>query len=178
MNTVSSYIPSWIKVLWRHKKNSLEEFLFLLCFGLMPVWLGAIINYVLNRSVHTYLATYLYTGEALLISSATIGPLIYLIFKDYEKRMDGFSKSFPGSRLLGLTILIICLVSASILGLKNGGVNISPQSSNALWIVSLLVSAISTIVWFAVVTIKNSLETAAPQVMRQDTDDFIRDWQS
>lgn len=142
----------------------------------MPVWLGAIINFVVGKSVTDYLEGYLFSGEALLISAATIGPLIYLIFKDYEKRQDGFSKSFPGSRILGLAILVICLVSASILGLQSAGVSVASMSTNALWIVSTTVTVVSITVWFAVVTIKNSLEYAAPQVMRQDTTDFLKEW--
>lgn len=165
-------------MLWQHKRSSFEEFLFLLLFGLMPVWLGAVINFVSNRSVGEYLVTYLYSGEALLISSATIGPLIFLIFKDYDKRTDGFSKPFPGSRPLGLIILVICLVSASIVGLKSGGRDPTSQSTEALWYVSLTVSIVSVMVWFAVIILKNSLETAATQVMRQDTNDFVQDWQN
>lgn len=170
--------PSWIKVLLRHKRDSSEEFAFLFFFGLMPVWLGTVINYVVGKDVTVYLKSYLYSGEALLISAATIGPLIYLIFKDYEKRQDGFSKSFPGSRVLALTILVICLVSACILGLKSGGVSVASMSADALWFVSFVITLVSILVWFAVITIKNSLEYAAPQVMRQDTTDFLEEWRA
>ncbi len=169
-------MPSWARVLFRHKRDSLFEFGYLVGFGLAPVWLGAVINFVVGKSVADYLKGYLFSGEALLISAATIGPLVYLIFKDYEKREDGFSRSFPGSLVLLLAISIICLVSASILGLQSSGVSVAPVSTNALWIVSTAVTIVSVAVWFAVVTIKNSLEYAAPQVMRQDTADFLKEW--
>jgi hypothetical protein len=115
-------------------------------------------------------------GEALLISSATIGPLMYTLFKDYEKKQDGFSKPFPGSRIYGIIIVIICLVSASIFGMRGGSGTVASFSQNALWLVSLVVAVISFVIWFIVVSTKNSLEDAAPQVMRQDTKDFLKEW--
>ena len=169
-------VPSWIKVLFRHRRESLEEFIYLVIFALMPVWLSTIIQFVFSRKVFSYLESYLYSGDALLISAATIGPLIYLIFKDYHKNQDGFSRSFPGRGLFAPVIIVVCLVSAAILGINNAGQSTESMSASALWYISLVVAVVSTLVWFGVITIKNSLEYAAPEMMRQDTTDFVTEW--
>ena len=173
-------VLSWIKVFYRHLGDPLKEFSYLVMFALMPVWLSTVIQFLFSREIWKFLQEYLYSGEALLISVATIGPLFYAIMKEYDKNQDGFSRSFPGQNFFVLIILLTCLISAAVLGVKDSGYiseKVSKENlDSALWYLSLIFSTISVLVWFAVTTIRNSLEHAAAQVYRQDTRDFVAEW--
>lgn len=180
---MSFFVPRWLYTLWRHKRETSLELLSLIAFGLMPIWLGSVIAYVKAEGVGQFLYSYLKNGEALLISAATIGPLFYILLKDYEKRSDGFSRSFPGNKILGLLIVLICLVSASIFGVIGTNIetkakNLAALSGDALVAVSVIITLVSAIVWIAIVTIKNALEHGAGGVMRQDTNSFLQEWKN
>jgi hypothetical protein len=168
--------PSWVRVAWRYKKESFSEFMYLFIFGLMPVWLGVILNFIRGNSLSNYLMNYLTSGEALLICATSIGPLAYLILKGYHKQTDGFSIPFPGGLFLMAAISIICLISAGILAFRTEVVTLTEVSQASLWSVSTLITLSSLMVWFAVATIKNLLEDGAPKMMRQDTADFVEAW--
>jgi len=164
-------------ILKGHTRDVLEEFLYLALFGLMPVWLGGVIHFISGKNLTTHLNSYLYGGEALLISTAFVGPLIYLILKEYGKTTDGFSKPFPGRNIFVITIISICLVSAAILTVKSVN-NINYFSKNILWYTSALLSTLSLIIWLFTTLVKNALDYAAPAIMRENTEKFVENWQN
>lgn len=173
-------MPPWIKVFFRHIGDPVKEFTYLFIFALMPIWLGTIIHALFSRELLGHLEGYLFSGEALLISAATVGPLFYAIMKDYDDSDDGRKRSFPGKHLFIPVILLTCLISAAILGVKDSGIVIEKVSQEIFettsWWLSAIFSVTSVLIWFAVTTIRNSLEHAAPQVYTQDTSDFVADW--
>ncbi|WP_131725626.1 hypothetical protein ACTTAF_06680 [Rhodobacter capsulatus] len=181
--------PSWVLVAYDQRGECLGELGYLAGFALMPVWLSALIQFITGRSLSDFFNGYLYNGEALLISATTIGPMIYLIQREYGKTDSGLSRKFPGSKALTLLITVVCLASAAVLGLKSGKVppgnsdstlaNASATVSlapNAIWSVSLAVSIAALAIWIAVTIIKYSLENSAPKVMRRDTEEFVKEW--
>ncbi len=182
-------VPSWARVAYDQRGDCIGELGYLAGFALMPVWLSALIQFVTGKPLYEFFNGYLYNGEALLISATTIGPMIYLIQREYGKTDNGLSRKFPGSRILTLLIVVVCLASAAVLGLKSGGVPSENNDSvianaaatvslapNAIWSVSLAVSITALTIWMAVTIIKYSLENAAPKIMRQDTEDFVKGW--
>jgi len=174
---VTDYLPPWVPAVLRHFRGALEEFVYLLIFGLMSVWLSSVIQLLFGSGIFSHLGDYLYSGEALLLSVASIGPLMYLMLKNYDPRAGGFSRSFPGRSFLAPIIIVICLISAGIFGVKNVSETLI-TSKDVLWAISLFVSIVSVIVWMAVTMIRNALDDAAPRIMRQDTEDFVNQWQS
>lgn len=171
-------IPSWLRVSIRNSKPAFQEFGYLVVFSLMPVWLGAlVVGILLNQGFLSYLGNFLSSGEALLICATTVGPLMYAISKDYQKRDDGFSRTFPFKTFLSLSIVIICVASASLIGIRSVPLNSISISRDALWYLSLTTTVLSIIIWFTVMILKNSLESA-PQIMREDENSFLRKWNS
>jgi hypothetical protein len=168
--------PPWCIVIARHVRDTLEELIYLAVFGLMPVWLGGLIGLVLGKGFLSHLGGYLYSGEALLICTASVGPLIYLILKEYSKDTSRFSRAFPGRNIFVPLICIVCLTSAGIVGSRSV-INESNLSIDILWTVSFVATVISLVIWVSVTTVKNALDFAAPNIMRQDTEDFVTEWQ-
>ncbi|MER8574789.1 hypothetical protein NKH19_19595 [Mesorhizobium sp. M1338] len=167
-------IPSWVKFAALHSKDAFSELGFLAVFALMPVWLTTMLKMLEGKSIFVQLGSYLYSGEALLISAVTIGPLFYLITREYDKRDDGFSRSFPWRNLLSITTFAICLISACIIGRQAVPFSFAIISKDILWYMSLVVTLCSIAIWLSVTLIRNSLESGAAGVMRLDTEDFVK----
>ncbi len=160
----------------RNGKSALGEFSYFVFLSLMPVWLGALIQYLYGRSIGSYLFGYLSSGQALLISSTAVGPLLYFLTREYGKTADGATRRFPYSSALSLSIIITCMVSACVLGViddSSGGATVLPSSLSA---VSIVVAIAATFVWFAVALLKNDVEQGSAKIMRQDEEDFVKDY--
>lgn len=167
-------IKPWMKVAARNMKRVTEEFFYFFIFGLMPVWLGAVFSILSGNNPLSYLGSYLIDGEALVICTTTIGPLIFMITEEYNRNSEGFSKSFPGRRIFIACITVICLLAAGVSGFQE---SISKKYSiDAMWWISSVVTLFALVIWILATAIKNSMESGATKIMRQDTDDFLVDW--
>jgi len=68
----------------RNIVDALKEFISVLCFGLMPITLGLLLSWLSpSGNISQFFDAFLSSGEALLISSALVGPFIYVLFKNY-----------------------------------------------------------------------------------------------
>jgi hypothetical protein len=166
-------MPPWIKVSARYAYRSLREFLFLVFFSFMPVWLGAITHFLFNQSIPSYLNSYLINGEALLLSATTVGPLMFTLVNIETSKVR---RSFPLKWVYYLAITGICVVAALLIG-----VQATPRASDivspaAMQVLSLTVSTLSVLVWFAIVGTNAAHEVGAPDIMRQDEIDFINSY--
>lgn len=171
-------MPAVVKVVLLHARRSFDEFKFILLLSLMPVWLGALLHLITSSSALSYLNNYLENGEALLICTATVGPLLYVILNDDRDVSDGH-RPFPGKLNYVALIVLICVVSAAILGLKTAlkEALVTAVSIDAVWLLSLIISIGSILLWFLVSGTKSARETGAPDIMRKSSDDFTRKFQ-
>lgn len=158
---------------WKYALKASGEFVYIITFSLMPVWLGAIIQPLTNSSVLQYLDGYFTNGEALLLSTATVGPLIYTILKDDEEPSSN-NRKFPGKQAYILIISIICVLSAAVFSLKSA--TKFPLdfvfNSNYVWHLSLYATIFSILIWFLVSGTQRARSGGAPAIMHQDTEDF------
>jgi hypothetical protein len=171
--------PPWTRVALKYTMRSFAEFRYLVALSLMPVWLGTIFRLISGDDAVAYMNGYLSNGEALLICSATVGPLLYTVISDKESS-DGMPRQFPGKETYTLLIVVVCVVSAGLLGFKTallaaGG---SPVSVDALWLLSAITSVASIAIWFAVTGTREARDQGATSIMRMDTADFIEDYKS
>lgn len=165
-------VPPLAKITLRHAHRSFREFRYLVAVALMPVWLGAVFKLLQSHDPFIYLAGYLTNGEALLLSSATVGPLLFTIISS-DLRVEKGGKLFPLREMYILTILVICILSAAILGFKTALGPDGVLSANALSALSGTVAIVSVIVWFAVVGTQSAREAGASELMIQAERDFV-----
>ena len=170
--------PAWLRLGVRYAQESLLEFLFLVLLGLMPVWLGGLIKLAQGKDWVAFLSSYLSGGEALLLSTATIGPLLYLVVaSDFGARHG--SRRFPLKGWFVFAILLVCSASAGLFGFKSGyegeeGLSLSPS---VIWWISIFVVGFSTVLWFAVSATNAMRERGAAALMRQDEHDFVESYE-
>lgn len=170
-------MPPWIKVAVRYAYRSLREFMFLVFFSFMPVWLGALAHFLFNQSIPSYLNGYLINGEALLLAATTVGPLMFTLV-NVETARSRTQRTFPLKWVYYLAITGVCVVAALLIG-----VQATPRASEfispaAMQVLSLTVSVLSIIVWFAIVGTNAAHEGGAPDIMRQDETDFVNSYRA
>ena len=172
-------MPPWVSVILKYTGHALNEFKYLAALSLMPIWLGALLQFVTDSSILAYLNGYLENGEGLLLCSATVGPLIYVIIKDDEETSKN-SRPFPGKFNYILSIIVICIISAAILGLRTA-IKSNPYSivsMDAVWMLSAIVSSASLIIWFLVTGTRAAREHGAPSIMRASSMSFLKQFQA
>lgn len=171
-------IPPWVKVSLKSAKQAMSEFLFIGVLALMPLWLGGFVKLITSADPFTYLNGYLLNGEALLLCSSLIGPLIYTIITE-DKDASGNINPFPFRSFIFLTIIVVCIISAVVfaLGNQNNASGQSPLDVSIVWTVSAVITFVSLIIWFTVSIVRISRESGAPAIMRQGTSDFLRAYQ-
>ena len=140
-------------------------------FSFMPVWLGAVFHFLGDKSISTYLNGYLYNGEALLLSATTVGPLMFTLVNS-EGGTINRGKNYPLKWAYYLVVVGICVVAAAMIGFKSAPNNLV-TSPAAMWTLSLGISICSVAVWFAIVTTNSVRESGAPDLMRQDQQDYL-----
>lgn len=170
-------IPTWIYVAFKSTRQATLEFLYIGVLALMPLWLGVLVKLITSADPFTYLNGYLLNGEALLLCSSLIGPLIYTIMTD-DKDASGNINPFPSRSLIFLLIIVVCIISAVVFALGNQNTS-SPTGldPSAVWIVSTVVTLLSLCIWYTVAVVRIIREAGAPAIMRQGTSDFLKEYQ-
>lgn len=157
--------------------DAIKEFISLVVASFLPVWLGILFNWLSpEASVRKFVLEFLSSGEALLISAALVGPLIYILFKRYGNMPKGLSLRFPLGWFIVSSILVISVVSAGVFGYKSatiGADNIAPE--NLLLLSSAMLVA-SLIILFIVYVIRNNIEGSTSEIMRTETSEFLKAW--
>ncbi|WP_422020401.1 hypothetical protein [Pyruvatibacter mobilis] len=156
-----------------------KEILVVATFSFMPLWLGMVIFSALptTGALSSFLKEFSSSGDALLTSSALVGPLIYLITKRYGNFPNDFTMHFPAGWFFIILSMIICIISAGLFGFYGTNQNLIDTNSDAMknWSIIITFLAISNLFFTSV--IRNSMDRGAPNIMRSDTQSFLDDWQ-
>ena len=185
-------IPKSFKIPWSKIDffDAIREILSVLFFGFMPITLGLLFAWLSpSGDVAQFALGFLASGEALLLSTALVGPLIYVLFKNYgefpnlsslirnyDKFPDTISIKFPFGWFFVLIIISICVISASVFGYNSalsGGSKILPEKIRTL---SVIVILLSLSIFFFVSIVRNNVVGGAAKLMRADTKTYLDDW--
>lgn len=168
-------LAPWLKVWLKYCYNSIKEFLFLVIFSFMPVWLGALINYLRAEELSEYFYTYFTNGEALLLSATTIGPLMFVLVNEENTSLTRKNR-IPFKWFFYLAITVVCVIAALLLGMRMNPPEFAKISASAMFTISVSISFASLLIWMIIVTTNAVQETGAVDVMRQDEQDFLNEY--
>jgi hypothetical protein len=150
----------------------------------VALWLGLIFAWVSpTYLVSRYLTTFVLSGEFLLLSTALVGPIFYIITKRYGSDLPApSSRHFLQGWFFTLLALCVCLIAAAIFGynrISSPGTEIErgQLSFGPMVTLSLIIFVISTITLFLVITIGNFMEDGAVGLMHDDTQSYVREFQ-
>lgn len=146
------------------------------------MWLGLIFVWIsISETSSNYLARFIVTGELLLISSAPIGPTFYIITRRYGTDLpQPYSRHFLQGWLFIFLSLVVSLIAAGIFGYQRiselaGADRVS--TIGMIWL-SCGVFILSITVLYPVITIENFMDDGAARAMRQDTVDYVAEFQA
>lgn len=175
------------------KKNfvdAIKELLSVLLFGFMPIILGILFAWLSSSgSVTQFTLRFLASGEALLLSAALVGPLIYVLVKNYGELpslkglIRGYDK-FPGTISIqfpyGWTyislIILICVIAAGVFGYHSALSENDKLLSENMRILSAIIFLSSLSIFFLISISRNRLVDGAAKIMSADTNDFLNEW--
>lgn len=158
-------------------------------FSTMPLWLLPFLSAILFvNPVTPYEAVR--TGELFLFSTALVGPLVYIISKNYGEKSQNdqssgflrYSIKFPYGQGFVFFCVATCLVSSfAFIVLRNPLFKESEISKivNYAGVVTLswVCFILATIIFFCATAYRNSLDNIA-RVMPEQERDFIRQWET
>jgi hypothetical protein len=170
-------------------KEAGTEVLVATVFSTMPLWLLPVLSAVLFvHPVSGYEA--IRSGELFLFSAALVGPLVYIISKNYGERHDNgsvrvpllhYSIRFPYGQGFIYACVAICLISSfAFIVLRNplfSDTNLS-RVINYDGVIGLswatFVSA--TIIFYCATAYRNGIDNIV-RVMPSQEEDFVREWE-
>src|ERR1043166_343107 len=160
-----------------------KELSVLIVFACMPVWLGIIFSFVskAEKSISTFVLEFLASGEALLISAAIVGPLIYIITRKYGELPTSLTIRFPQGWLFVVLIAIICAIAAALFGFDRVFKPEGPHrgtlyNEQAMRGFSFCILTLSVTIVYLVSVLRNYLDRGLPDITRQETLEFLEDW--
>lgn len=162
-----------------------KELAVLIVFAGMPVWLGFVISALSKgeKSVSMFVLDFLASGEAFLISAALVGPLIYVITRKFGDLPEALTIRFPQGWLFVVVIVVICIIAAALFGFDRVFKQKSAEGSlssmfdeHAMQIFSFFVLFLSISVVYLIGVLRNYLDRGAPDIMRNDTASFLKEW--
>ena len=170
--------------------DAIREILSVLFFGFMPIILGLLFAWLSpNGGVTQFALGFLASGEALLLSTALVGPLIYVLFKNYGnfpnlssliKNYDKFpgtiSIQFPYGWSFISLIILICVIAAGVFGYNSALSENDKLLSENMRILSIIILSSSLSIFFLISVVRNNLVDGAAKIMSADTNDFLKDW--
>lgn len=170
--------------------DAAKELVSVLLLGFLPINLGILLSWLSSVSdVQSFLTEFLTSGEALLLSSALVGPLIYVLLKKYGEFSSlseaifgksnlsrSLSIQFPGGWFFITSIVIICLVAAGVFGHNSASAANSKMLPNNMMVLSSIIFISSIFIFFLVSLIRNNVEDGAVKAYSESTDDFLKEW--
>ena len=162
------------------KRNILDatkEFSSVLIAAFLPIWLSIILSWLSPKAnVSKFATEFLSSGEALLISAALVGPLIYVLFKQYGNMPRDLSLRFPFGWFIISMISVILVTSAGVFGYKSATPRADNIAPDNMFLLSVVVLVTSLIILLLVYIIRNHMEEPPSKIMRAETSEFIESW--
>jgi hypothetical protein len=161
-----------------------KEVVTTLAFSMLPFWLGTLIFFLVKRgSVVKFIDDFLASGEALLISAALIGPVIYVITKQYGDLPRSLTIRFPQGWLFVIVAIAICLITAAIVILQRVYLQVFASGNDAALFEAGLMRGLSLAIFivtvsslYLVTVLKNYTDTGAAAEMRHQGKVFHKEW--
>lgn len=167
-------------------KEAAIEVIIATIFSTMPIWFLRIVGPLFLKQ--TPASDAIRTGELFLFSAALVGPLIYIITKNYGEKDEAESLafkqyriSFPyGAGFVFFSVFLCFLSSLSFTVLRNP--LFKQDQLNALInydgviTVSWWIFWISILVFFCATAYRNSIEHVGDS-LRSDERDFAKEWE-
>jgi hypothetical protein len=170
--------PSFFRCLRHSAKDDYfsgaKEILYTTAFAFMPIYITMLIVFVSNSTRASMILDEMWTtGELLLVSVAMVGPIMYVMFKDYaESEESGFQ--FPSNWFFVLLILVIVVISSVIFTWAQFNSIEDGFNREFVKYVSFSVTTFIIILVYLIVSVRNMLERQDPsRIMRVDTESFI-----
>lgn len=175
---------------WDDLSQAFIEVLVVTIFSTMPLWFLPVLSGIFFReSISGYEA--IKTGELFLFSTAFVGPLAYIITKNYGERIPSdrnesalirYSIRFPHGTEFVFTCVAICLISSfAFLVLRNPFFQSNEISKlidyNGVVKFSWITSIISTIVFYCACAYRNGFESIARTMTDQERS-FADEWKA
>jgi hypothetical protein len=171
---------------WANWREALKEVFVTLFFSLMPLWLGLFIVQILTITdgASAFINKFASYAELGILATSLLGPLLFMMFRE-----DGSSPGnwlvprFPGGLWFIMTVIGCCVVATVMYSFTYlSGTNAFHDASGAP-VRFINASTVATTSWilFAIVvllilfacTIRNLIETRAPRLMSNDTQQFV-----
>jgi len=157
---------------WIDHIEAFKEFFINLVFSAMPIWLGGMIIYAMDKSIEKSLwkavVNTFFQGELFMYAAAMVAPIMYMALKP-EKN----APNFPGQIGHIVIISLIGVTSAVFFALQRTGVWLDMQfifpMSVFLYISSLFLLYLATVY-------RNYRATGAVDASRQQTQDFVEEF--
>ncbi len=170
--------------------DALKELLSVLLLGFLPITLGLLFAWLLpSGSVVQFVLAFLGSGEALLLSTALVGPLIYILAKNHGK-FPNFSDlirnndnnslkasiQFPYGWFFIVSIFLICVIAASVFGYNAAVSENEKFLSGNMQKLSAIIILLSLTIFFLISIVRNNLLDGAAKIMSDDTSEFLSEW--
>lgn len=170
--------------------DAIKEFLSVLLFGFMPIILGLLFAWLSSSgSVTQFVLGFLASGEALLLSAALVGPLIYVLVKtygelpslsglirNYDKFPGTISIQFPFGWYFISLIMLICVIAAGVFGYNSALSENDKLLSENMQILSAIIILSSLLIYFLISITRNNLADGAAKLMNANTNEFLKEW--
>lgn len=184
-------VPELMTASWANWRESFKEAFVTLFFSLMPLWLGLLIVNLLTIAEGTsgFIAKFASSSDLGILSASLLGPMLYMMFREDKDASDQrIVPRFP-SGLWFIMFTVACCIVATVLycfnyvsGLRKyfdeHGSLIGFVKPETVAIVSWLLFFLVVILIVCASTIRNSMETRTPSMMRTDTQDYVAQLQA
>lgn len=153
--------------------------------SLVPVWIGMLVAFAFDQrdGASGVLFRFLSSNEAIIYCAALVGPLAYTLTKSYGKLAGNLTIRFPHALFFIIALLIVYGSAVGIFGTDLASThNIEQLSTNQFhpphfWKISAAFLVSSFAILYVAYTLRNNIPEEASDLMRQDSEKFVKEWQ-
>lgn len=155
--------------------DALKEFAVNFLFSTVPIWLGGLIIFAIDKGSSKSGATLIETvmgtvksGELFMYSTAMVAPILYMALKP-EKG----ARTFPGQMSHVVGMAIIALISGAFFGIERAGVVTDAKFTLTI---SVILYFVSLILLYLAMVYRNYRLTGAPDAGREQEKIFVQEF--
>jgi hypothetical protein len=180
MSNLRRFLPKFARLRACSSEDFVEarsEVFVIVLSALLPMWLCiflALFSLKVN-ALTDFVKSYTTTGDALLTSCALIGPLTYVLWRQYGELPSHLTMRFPYGLGLSLSVLAIWAISGSAFGYSRNASPLLNGSSTTLLSLFVLFFSIA-VLYFATVLRNNIDRIDASVLMHDEQEDFVKEF--